>query len=187
LFCQQNNLARENTLITICDADSLLPENFFSYLTYEYLKDHDRLYHFYWAPVLLYNNFWQLPFFVRIQATLSSILRIAFLSEEKKLIQISTYSTSLWLLEKVNYWIRILSPKTGIFTFKHFYFWNKVKTLPLYTLVNGDAVFSGGFFKTFKNRYEQEKRWAWGVSDISYALKKSFSTPNIHWWLKFKK
>ncbi len=69
-----------------------------------FIRDKDRLYHFYWAPVLLYNNFWQLPFFVRMQATLSSIVRLAFLGYKENLIQISTYSTNLWLLKEVNFW-----------------------------------------------------------------------------------
>ena len=88
-YVAANQIRRENTILTICDADSHLPKNYFSYLTFEYLRDKDHLYHFYWAPVLLYNNFSSLPFFVRMQATLSSILRMAFLSQEKKLIQIS--------------------------------------------------------------------------------------------------
>ena len=84
-YVVKNNIDRKNTLITICDADSQLPKNYFSYLSFQYLKDKDRLFYFYWAPVLLYNNFWQLPFLVRIQATLSSLLRLAFLSQKENL------------------------------------------------------------------------------------------------------
>lgn len=103
-YAEKHGMDPKSTIITICDADSLIAPNYFSYLTSEFLKDRDRLYHFYWAPVLLYNNFWQLPFFVRMQATLSSILRLAFLSQIEHLIHISTYSTNLWLLHSVDYW-----------------------------------------------------------------------------------
>ena len=41
--------------------------------------------------------------------------------------------------------------------------------------------------KTLVNRYEQEKRWAWGVSDVGYVLKKFFVTPNIAISAKLKK
>ena len=186
--CQNISFDRKNVLITICDADSLLPKNYFSYLTFQYLKDENRIYHFYWAPVLLYNNFWKLPFFIRIQATLSSILRIAFLSQKENLIQISTYSTSLWLLEKIGFWDVDIIPEDWHIYFQAFFtFGEKVKTIPLYTIVNGDAVFSGGNVKTFINRYEQEKRWAWGVTDVSYTIKKFFTTPHINAKAKFKK
>lgn len=183
-----NKIDRKNVLITICDADSKLPKNYFSYLTFEYLRDKDRLFHFYWAPVLLYNNFWQLPFFVRMQATLSSILRLAFLSQKENLIQVSTYSTNLWLLKKINFWdIDIIPEDWHIFFQAFFTYGEKVKTIPLFTIVNGDAVFSGGTMKTLANRYEQEKRWAWGVTDVGYVLKKFFLTPHIGTWQKLKK
>ncbi len=187
-YVSQNHIRRENTIITICDADSHLPKNYFSYLTFEYLKDKEHLYHFYWAPVLLYNNFWQLPFFVRMQATLSSILRLGFLSQEKKLIQISTYSTSLWLLNKVGFWdVDIIPEDWHIYYQSFFVFGEKVKTIPLYTLVNGDAVYSGGMIKTLFNRYEQEKRWAWGASDIGYVLKNFFISPHVKTSVKLKR
>ena len=187
-FVMKYNFDRKNVLITICDADSKLPKNYFSYLSFEYLKDKNRLFHFYWAPVLLYNNFWQLPFMVRMQATLSSILRLAFLSQKENLIQVSTYSTNLWLLKKINFWDTDIIPEDWHVFFQAFFtFGGKVKTIPLFTIVNGDAVFSGGTMKTLANRYEQEKRWAWGVTDVGYVLKKFFQTPNIDFWTKFKK
>ena len=187
-FVIENNFDRKNVLITICDADSKLPKNYFSYLSFEYLRDKNRQFHFYWAPVLLYNNFWQLPFFVRMQATLSSILRLAFLSQKENLIQVSTYSTNLWLLKKINFWdIDIIPEDWHIFFQAFFTFGEKVKTIPLFTIVNGDAVYSGGTMKTLANRYEQEKRWAWGVSDVGYVLKRFFQTPHINFWQKLKK
>ena len=187
-YVVKNNIDRKNTLITICDADSKLPINYFSYLSFEYLKDKDKLFHFYWAPVLLYNNFWQLPFMVRIQATLSSIVRLAFLSQKENLIQVSTYSTNLWMLKQINFWdIDIIPEDWHIFFQAFFTFGEKVKTIPLFTIVNGDAVYSGGTIKTFVNRYEQEKRWAWGVTDVGYVLKRFFQTPYINFWQKLKK
>lgn len=187
-YVTQNDWNLHKIVITICDADSLLPKNYFSYLTCEYVRDRERQYHFYWAPVLLYNNFWQLPFFVRMQATLSSLLRLAFLSQADKLIHVSTYSTNLWLLKQVDYWdVDIIPEDWHIYYQAFFTFGDKVKTLPLYTIINGDAVYSGNIFKTLKNRYEQEKRWAWGASDIGYAWKKLFTTPHIPFVPKFKK
>lgn len=187
-YSKRNGWDPQNVLITICDSDSHMPKNYFSYLTYEYLKDPENKYHFYWAPVLLYNNFWQLPFFVRIQATLSSILRLAFLSQKDKLIQISTYSTSLWLLRKIGFWdVDIIPEDWHVYLQAFFTFGKKVKTIPLYTIVNGDAVYSGGVIKTLTNRYEQEKRWAWGVSDIGYAFQKFFTTPHIPAFTKLQK
>ncbi len=187
-YVVERKYLRDKVLITICDADSHLAKNFFSYLTLEYLNDPERIYHFYWAPVLLYNNFWQLPFFVRIQATLSSIVRLAFLSQKERLIQISTYSTSLWLLQKVGYWhVDIIPEDWHIYYQAFFALGERVRTVPLYTIVNGDAVYSGSIVKTLLNRYEQERRWAWGVTDVGYNWKKFFSSDHIKTSIKLKK
>lgn len=186
--CNQEKIPLEDVLITIGDADSMFPKNYFSYLTFEFLNDKENKYHFYWAPVLLYNNFWQLPFFMRMQATLSSIFRLAFLSQRKKLIQISTYSTNLWLLKQINYWDTDIIPEDWHIYFQAFFkFGDRVKTLPLFTIINADAVYSGGLIKTLVNRYEQEKRWAWGVSDIGYALTNSFKENSIPFMTKIRK
>lgn len=187
-YLKGRGLDEKKVIITICDADSHFPPNYFSYLTYQYAKDPDRDYHFYWAPVLLYNNFWQLPFFVRMQATLSSILRLAFLVQKDNLIQISTYSVSFSLLKQVNFWDTNIIPEDWHIYFQAFFkFGERVRTIPLFTTVNGDAVYSGKIYKTLANRYEQEKRWAWGVTDIGYVIKKLFNTPHIKLFVKLKK
>lgn len=177
-----------DVMITVCDADSLLPPQYLAYLTVAYLKDLDRQYHFYWAPVLLYNNFWQLSLPIRVQSTLSSVLRLSFLSQKEDLIQISTYSTNLWLLKEVDFWdVDIIPEDWHIWLQAFFKFGKKVKTVPIYLFISADAVLTKGFFKTFKNRYEQEKRWSWGASDIPYAIVKFFETPHIPSILKLKK
>ncbi len=94
-FISEKNIDKDYVIVTSCDADSLLPEKYFSYLTFSFLTDPNRYFHFYWAPVLLYSNFWEVPLPIRLQATMSSIIRLAGLSRPDTLIQISTYSFSL--------------------------------------------------------------------------------------------
>ena len=116
------------------------------------------------------------------------MIELAFVSKGDSLIQISTYSTSLWLLKQIDFWDVDIIPEDWHVYFQAFFkFGEKVKTLPLYTIVSGDAVYSGNIIKTLMNRYEQEKRWAWGVSDIGYALRQSFLTPHISPWHKIRK
>ncbi|OGG20465.1 hypothetical protein A3D03_06465 [Candidatus Gottesmanbacteria bacterium RIFCSPHIGHO2_02_FULL_40_13] len=166
--------------LTSCDADSLMPVKYFSYLTFLFLTDNDRYFHFYWAPVLLYSNFWEIPLAIRLQATISSIVRLASLSRPDNLIQISTYSLSLRMIEKIGYWDTDIIPEDWhVFLQAFFTFGDKVKTLPIYLIISRDAVNSTSLFRTFKSRYEQEKRWAWGVTDVPYALYKLFTSSDI--------
>ncbi|OIO14860.1 hypothetical protein COV53_06965 [Candidatus Gottesmanbacteria bacterium CG11_big_fil_rev_8_21_14_0_20_37_11] len=166
--------------VTSCDADSLLSDKYFSYLTYVFLSDPERYFHFYWAPVLLYSNFWEVPLPIRLQATISSIMRLSTLSKSHNLIQISTYSLSLNMLEKIGYWDTNIIPEDWhVFLQAFFKLGAKVKTIPLYLITSRDAVHSHTLLGTFKSRYEQEKRWAWGITDVPYALKKLFTSPHI--------
>src|SRR3989338_7344544 len=173
-------LNRDLVTVTSCDADSLIPPKYYSYLSYLFLNDKDRYFHFYWAPVLLYSNFWDVPLPVRIQATISSIGRLAALARTDSLIQISTYSLSLRMLEEIGYWDTDIIPEDWhIFLQAFFTYGEKVKTLPVYLTITRDAVNNYSFLSTLRSRYEQEKRWAWGVTDIPYALYKSLTTPKI--------
>lgn len=183
---REHGLNPDFVTLTSCDADSLMPEKYFSYLTYSFMTDKDRYYHFYWAPVLLYSNFWDIPLPVRIQATISSIVRLSLLARPESLIQISTYSMSLSMLEKIGYWDKDIIPEDWhIFLQAFFALGEKVKTMPIYLTISRDAVNSKNLLTTFKSRYEQEKRWAWGVTDVPYALKKLFTTPEIPFLPKF--
>lgn len=166
--------------ITSCDADSLLPPKYYSYLTHAFLTDPDRHYHFYWAPVLLYSNFWEVPLPIRIQATISSIVRLSLLTKPDSLIQISTYSLSLSMLESIGYWDTDIIPEDWhIYLQAFFTHGEKVRTIPIYLIVSRDAVRSTTMWRTLHSRYEQEKRWAWGVTDVPYAFKQFFTATHI--------
>lgn len=173
-------------LITSCDADALIDKQYCAYLTTNYLLDQNSRYHFYAAPVVLYNNYWNLNFVIRLQTTISSILRLSLLSDKHNLIQISTYSMSLWLLESVDYWdVDIIPEDWHLFLQAFFKHGQKVRTVPIYLLCTRDGVRGKNWFETFKSRYEQEKRWAWGVSDIPYALEQLLKTKHIPFFDKF--
>lgn len=110
------------------------------------------------------------------------MLRLAFLAEEKNVIQISTYSMSLWLLESVGYWdVDIIPEDWHIFLQAFSKFGAKVRTKPIYLVTSGDGIVGNTVAETFKNRYDQEKRWAWGVTDIPYAINNLSSAHHISW------
>ncbi len=187
-IARQRNWKPENVIITVCDADSILPADYAPYVTYKFLLDEDRKYRFYSAPVLLYNNFWKLPLPIRVQTMLSSVARFAYLSQTEDLIQISTYTTNLWLLESIGYWDTDIIPEDWHVWMQAFFtLGEKVKTIPIYMPIIRDGVLSTSLIKTFKSRYSQEKRWAWGASDIPYAIVRFFNSPHISTSAKLKR
>ncbi len=185
---RQQGLSPEDVIVTVCDADSLLPSNYLACVTYKFLNNPDHRFHFYTAPVLLYSNFWKLPLPVRMQSIQSSISRFAYISQEDDLIQISTYSTNLWLLEAVGYWdTDIISEDWHIWLQAFFTLGEKVKTVPIYMPIIRDGVLANKMWKTFQTRYEQEKRWAWGVTDIPYAMIRFMHSSHIRFSIKLRR
>lgn len=171
--------------VTSCDADVLLHPKYFSYLTYAFLSDPDRDYHFYQSAILFYSNIWRIPLPGRVINTISSILNLSMLPQTDRFINFSTYSLSFATVEKVGFWgVDVIPEDYHLFFKTYFALGEKVKTRPIYLPVLADAAESKGFWRTMVNQYEQQKRWAWGVSDIPFVLKNYFTTTTIPFWNK---
>lgn len=165
----------KKTTITSSDADSKLDPNYFAYFTYKYLTIKDSEYKYYASGMVFYNNIWRIPFYARVKNSLHSIYNVANLVRTDKLVPFSTYSTSLWLIEKIGFWDPWITPEDyhlflkGIFTFE-----KKVSTVPIFLKTLSDAAEGSGHWKTIKNNYLQSRRWAWGVSDVGWMIKNFF-------------
>ena len=171
--------------VTSCDADVLLHPKYFSYLTQVFLSDPESQYHFFQPAILFYANIWRIPLPGRVINTISSILNLSLLPQNKRLINFSTYSLSFATVEKVGFWgVDVIPEDYHLFFQTYFTLGEKVKTRPIYLPVLADAAESHGFWKTMVNQYEQHKRWAWGVSDIPYVLKQYFTNTTIPFWDK---
>lgn len=166
--------------VTSCDADHVYHPNHFAYLAYRFL-DNPKRYTYFWQPaVLFYNNIWQLPAITRVPNTLSSIWNLSQLPRRDRLINGQNYSLSFKLLDEVGYWDPDKIPEDwGIF-FKAFYYKKGgIEVEPLYLPLYTDAAESTSTFKTLKNHYEQQKRWAWGVSDVPWIMKNYILVKNV--------
>lgn len=170
----------EWTTITSCDADALPHPKYFSALSYQFLTDPDRHNHFYQGSIMFYNNIWRIPLPNRFLNTLNSMWSLAFLSQQSRLINFSTYSLSYKTAQSVGFWaVDVIPEDYHMFFTVYFALGEKVSVKPIFLPVLVDAAESQGFFRTFINQYEQSKRWAWGVSDIPYVIRQSFLHPEI--------
>ena len=137
---------------------------------------------------MFYNNIWRIPLPNRFMNTLNSIWNLAVLSQKNRLINFSTYSLALQTVIDVGYWSVDVIPEDYHMFFKVFFAkGEKVHVRPIYLPVLVDAAESHGFINTFINHYEQNKRWAWGVSDIPYVIRQAILTKNIPTLSKFSK
>jgi len=166
----------QKVTITSCDIDSKLPSNYYSYLSYKYCITPDSKYKFFTGAMVLYNNIWRLPFYARVKNSMSTVYSVARLIRTDKLVPFSTYSTSIWLVDKIGYWTPWIVPEDFHLFFKAlFKLKDKVETIPLYTKIMADSAEGEGHWKTIKNNYTQEMRWSWGISDDGWILKTIFT------------
>ncbi|MFH0863586.1 MAG: glycosyltransferase family 2 protein [Candidatus Gottesmanbacteria bacterium] len=173
-----------NVTITSSDSDVLLHPKYFSYLTFQFLGDSDRYFHFYQPAIMFYSNIWRVPLPGRVLNTIYSINNLANLSQDSlRLVNFSTYSLALATVVEVGFWgVDIIPEDYHLFFKTYFKKGQRVKVLPIFLPVSADAAESHGFWRTMVNQYEQNKRWAWGISDDPALVKNFFIHTEIPLW-----
>ena len=169
--------------VTSKDADGVLSEKYLSALTYKFLTDENKYLRF-WQPVILfYTNIWRVPAPIRVMNSLGSVWQTAQTSRTDRLVNYSMYSLSMKLLHDVGYWDVDVIPEDYRIFFKSF-FQNdgQVDVEPIFLPAYADAAESTTYIKSLINFYEQERRWAWGVSDDAYFIKKWLTHTHIPFW-----
>lgn len=171
-FLKRKKVPLDYVTVTSCDADALLHPKYLSCLTYNFLQDDERYYHFYQGAILFYANIWRVPMPSRVLNTMGSIWNLSLLSQSSRFINFSTYSLALKTAVEAGYWSVDVIPEDYHLFFKvYFKMGQRVMTKGIFLPVLVDAAESYGFFKTVVNQYEQSKRWAWGVSDIPFVIR----------------
>lgn len=172
-------------LITLADADACFHEEYLSCLTYKFL-DNPRRHNLIFQPAIMYyNNIWRTPMPVRVFSTTSTLVQVGLLSRKDRLINFSSYSTSFKLIHQIGYWDVDVIPEDYRLFFKAFFaLKGKLEVEPIFLPVFADAALSTSYWKTMINQYEQVKRWAWGVSDDAYIIKKWLTVPGLPFWDK---
>jgi cellulose synthase/poly-beta-1,6-N-acetylglucosamine synthase-like glycosyltransferase len=171
------------TTITSEDADAAFHHHYFAYLTYEFLKNKHQRYNLVWqGAVTFYNNIWEVPAPIRVVASSFNVIQRYILMRTDRLINFSTYSSSLKHVIEIGYWDTDVIPEDYRFFFKS-YFAKKgnFKVRPIFLPIYADAAAGENFIETIKNQYEQLKRWAWGVSDVSYVVRQYILSDAPFW------
>ena len=180
-----NKQRRDINFITVTskDADGILHDKYLSTLSYKFLVNDLPHLHFWQPIVLFYNNIWQVPAPIRVMSTFSSIWQTGLNSRTDRLVNYSIYSISLKLLDDVGYWdIDVIPEDYRIFFKSYFAKEGKVDVEPIFLPAYADAAESSTYLKSLVNLYEQEKRWAWGVSDDAYFIKNWVIHTEIPFW-----
>lgn len=181
----KQGLSIEKVTITSEDADAQFHKHYFAAITYSFLETPQPFNAIWQGAVVFYNNIWKVPAPVRVLASMFSIIQMHILMRSDRLINFSTYTTSLKHVHDIGYWDTDVIPEDYRLFFKSFFAKKgNFEVIPVFLPIYADAAESHGRWNTFKNQYEQLKRWAWGVSDDSYIIKKFIEAKDIPFFHK---
>ncbi len=153
------------------DIDTCVPPGYFSCLTCKYLTTENPTRASY-QPVPLYiNNIWQAPAVSRIFSFSSTFWHTMNQERPEKMITFSSHSMPFESLNDVGFkQTNIVPDDSRIFWQCFFRYDGDYRVEPLYYPLSMDANIAESFLKTMANIYRQQRRWAYGVSDIPYML-----------------
>ncbi len=167
------------------DADALFHKHYFAAVTQEFLTI-KKPYNTIWqGAIVFYNNIWEVPAPIRVLASMFSVIQMHILMRSDRLINFSTYTTSLKHIVEIGYWDTNVIPEDYRLFFKS-YFMKKgdFEVRPIFLPIFSDAAESPTWMGSMQNQYEQLKRWAWGVSDDAYIIKNYILSDDIPFWDK---
>lgn len=185
LLVDDKKVAIEKITITSEDADALFHHHYFTALTFEFLKT-DKPFNTIWqGGIVFYNNIWQVPSPVRVLAAIFSVTQLYILMRRDRLVNFSTYTTSLKHVDSIGYWDTDVIPEDYRLFFKSYFAKHgDFRAEPIFLPIYADAAESHSFWSTMFNQYEQLKRWAWGVSDDAYIIRQYILATEIPFWDK---
>ena len=176
-FLPQMNLPLENIIVSLFDIDTKPYPQYFSCLTWYYLKDSDPL-HKSFQPVPVYNNnIWDAPLVSRIIATSSTFWEMMQQERPEQLVTFSSHSMPLKALLEIGYPYNVVSDDSRIFWRAYFRYNGDYKVVPMYYPVSMDAVIGKTSWRTMINQYKQQRRWSWGVENLPYVFFNLFISP----------
>jgi hypothetical protein len=120
-----------------------------------------------------------------VMSSVFSVSQMYILMRKDRLVNFSTYTTSLKHIVDINYWDTDVIPEDYRLFFKS-YFAKKgdFEVRPIFLPIYADAAEAKGFFNAMKNQYQQLQRWAWGVSDDAYIIRQYILAEGIPFWDK---
>ena len=171
--------------ISSVDADAIFDRQYFAYLAHDFLTNPQRYLRFWQSANVYYNNLWKVPAPIRIISFFGSMYRTALLVQRDRLITNSTYSLSFKLLKNIDFWDVDVIPEDYRIFFKAFYRNNgNIWAEPIFLNTSLDAAQSSSYIKSLQNKYQQERRWAWGASDDPLFIKWWLTVPNVPFYRK---
>lgn len=185
VYVDKKGWCYEDVIISVFDIDTIVHPEYFAHLTYMYAS-HPNPTRSSFQPVTLYNNnIWDSPAILRIMAFGTSFWMLFSLARLDNLVTFSSHSMSFKAALDTGWHAKdIVSEDSRIFFQCWFTYEGDYEVTPLYIPVSMDTVRDQSVWKSLKNLYFQQRRWAWGTENIPYLLWNFKKHPGISWYKK---
>ncbi|HUC87455.1 MAG TPA: hypothetical protein VMR75_04055, partial [Candidatus Saccharimonadales bacterium] len=179
-YIESQGIDTERVIVTTFDADNRPDTQYFTYLSYTYAIDPNRIHKSYQPVPMYHNNIWDAPAPMRVIATSGSFWQLMEMMRPHRLRNFSSHAQPLRALIDTDFW-SVTSPNEDGHQFwrSYFAFNGDYAVVPLYMPVYQDAVLAETYPKTFVAQYKQLRRWAYGVSDFPYVVRNDIRNKEI--------
>lgn len=165
------NISYGRVILSVFDVDTIVSQHYFSRLTYCYLTTKNPLRTSFQPIPLFINNIWEAPAIARVMAFSSTFWHMMNQMRPERLISFSSHAFPFKAMAELGFWqTNVVSEDSRIFWQGLLVFDGDWKVDPLFIPVSMDANVAETFWRTMKNLYLQQRRWAYGCADVPYFL-----------------
>ena len=156
------HLDPKKVLVSVFDVDTQVPSGYFARLTHAYLTAPQPLRAIYQPIPLFVNNIFNAPALARVISFSTTFWQMMQQSRPERLTSFSSQSIPLKVLLDIGYWhVDVVSEDSRIFWQCLLHYHGDFRVEPLAYPVSMDANVAPSFWRTLKNLYKQQRRWAW--------------------------
>lgn len=165
------NIPYDNILVSVFDVDTQIYPQYFSCLTYNFLTCKNPLRSSFQPVPLFVNNIYQTSAFGQLVAFSSTFWNMMQQARPEKLQTFSSHAMPFKALVEIGYWQKdVVSEDSRIFWQCYLHYNGDWQVIPLLYPVSMDSAAAPTFWKSLINIYKQQRRWGWGVENISYVF-----------------
>lgn len=186
-YLKEKKINFENVIASCFDADTVASREYFTCLTYHFMR-HPKRARASFQPIPVYhNNVWEAPGFARVLEMGSSFFQLVEATNPEKLVTFSSHSMSFKALVEIGYWpVDMISDDSAIFWKALLHYEGDYRVVPMYVTLSMDVVMAGSLWQSLVNVYLQKRRWAWGVENFPIVMRGFLKTKKISLLHKFR-
>src|SRR3989338_3902810 len=164
-FLDEKKIPYENIIVSCFDIDTQVYPQYFECLVWHFLTAKNPTHSSYQPVPVFNNNIWDAPALSRVVATSSTFWQMMQQERPERLTTFSSHAMSFKTLVDLDFWqTNMVSEDSRIFWNALIYYDGAYESLPLSYPVSMDANLALTFWRTVKNVYRQQRRWAWVVA-----------------------